>query len=287
MKTRILWATDVHLNFLRNPDMCRMFGEALRSEEEFSAVVLTGDIAEAPSIVDRLRRFAGGVGEDRTVYFVPGNHDFYEGSLESVQAALSQTLGPNLVYLDAQDPIILDDETALVGKYAWYDVMHGAGAKSNLLLHDLTDIKEFKARYNAYDWEFEYERGSRNALIGLLRKLAKEAAEAARVSLTKALETHKQVIFATHVPPFPGACWHEGGLSNATWMPWFTCDAMGQMLAEVAAQHPDRQILTLCGHTHSPGLYQHAPNLQVLTGKARYGAPDVAGMISQETFERW
>jgi predicted phosphohydrolase len=287
MKTRTLWLTDIHLNFLRNPDMCRMFGEAMRSEEVFDSVVITGDIAEAPSIVDRLRRFAGGVGEDRQVYFLPGNHDFYGGSLESVQAALSATLAPNLVYLDAQAPILLDEETALVGKYAWYDAMHGDGAKSNVMLHDFDSIKEFKAVFSEYSWEFDYDRGSRNALVGLFRRLAKEAAEAARISLTAALAARKQVVFATHVPPFPGACWHKGALSNAAWMPWFTCDAMGKMLLEVAAAHPDQPILTLCGHTHSPGTYQAAPNLRVLTGKARYGAPDPAGVITQEAFQGW
>lgn len=284
---RLLWITDPHLNFLRNPDMCRLFGEAMRSEEEFDAVVITGDIAEAPSIVDRLRRFAGGIGDDRMVFFTTGNHDFYGGSLESVQEDLSKTIGPNLVYLDAGAPVLLDDETALVGKFAWYDAMHGAGARSNVMLHDFDSIKEFKGRFNEYSWEFEYDRGSRNALVGFLRQLAKDAAAAAQASLYEALRLRKQVVFATHVPPYPGACWHEGGLSNPDWMPWFTCDAMGKMLTQVAEEHPGHQILALCGHTHSPGTYQASPNLRVLTGKARYGAPDPAGMISDESFHEW
>lgn len=284
---RLLWLTDPHLNFLRNPDMCRLFGEALRSEEEFDAVIITGDIAEAPSIVDRLRRFAGGIGEDRMVFFITGNHDYYGSSLEAVQTALSQTLAPNLVYLDAGAPILLDAETALVGKFGWYDAMHGDGIKSDVMLHDFEVIKEFKAVFSEYSWAYDYDRGSRHSLLALLRRLAKDAAEAARVSLTAALAARKQVVFATHVPPFPDACWHEGKLSNPAWMPWFTCDAMGKMLVEVAKLHPDHQILTLCGHTHSPGTYQAAQNLRVLTGKARYGAPDPAGMINDQSFQGW
>jgi hypothetical protein len=48
----------------------------------------------------------------------------------------------------------------------------------------------------------------------------------------------------------------------------------------VASGHPDRRILVLCGHTHSAGVHDHAPNLRVLTGAAVYGKPDVAKLLA-------
>lgn len=264
-----------------------MFGEYLRQEQEFNAVVLTGDIAEAHNVVDLLQRFASGIGEDRQIYFLAGNHDFYGGSIKTVFEKLSEPLAPNLVFLDAGQPILLDDDTALVGKFAWYDAMLGNGIKSDIVLHDFEAVAEFRAMYQEYAWVYEAREGSRNQLLGTLRLLAREATTAAKASLVEALKLRKQVVFATHVPPFAGACWHEGRLSNADWMPWFTCDIMGRMLTQVAEEHPNRQILVLCGHTHSSGVYQPAPNLKVLTGQARYGAPDVAGVLDQASFEGW
>jgi len=38
---------------------------------------------------------------------------------------------------------------------------------------------------------------------------------------------------------------------------------MGDMLLASAEEAPDRQILVLCGHTHSPGIVDILPNLRV------------------------
>ncbi|MGH9426333.1 MAG: phosphoesterase, partial [Terriglobia bacterium] len=64
-------------------------------------------------------------------------------------------------------------------------------------------------------------------------------------------------------------------VSNKEWLPWFTCKAMGDMLLASAEEHPDRQILVLCGHTHSRGKVDILPNLKVWTGGAQYGAPEI------------
>ncbi|MEN9581319.1 MAG: hypothetical protein RJA70_4328, partial [Pseudomonadota bacterium] len=44
-------------------------------------------------------------------------------------------------------------------------------------------------------------------------------------------------------------------------------------------RHPDIRYVTLCGHTHSPGIYEAHPNLVVYTGRAQYGAPELAGLV--------
>jgi 3',5'-cyclic-AMP phosphodiesterase len=285
----ILWITDPHWNFLRKPEATRIFGEYIRSENEFDRVLITGDIAEAPSLKPLLNLFAEGVGKDKPIDFVLGNHDHYSGSIAYVNEGLRSGLAPNLTWLDNAEPILLDDDTALVGHFAWYDAILGNGIKSDVVLHDFMAIAEFRPHYHPYEWANDADHGSRNGLLRELIGQARLATNKARAKLVKALQLRKHVIFGTHVPPFAGACWHEGQISNDDWLPWFTCATMGNMLADVAAKHPDNKILCLCGHTHSSGEYQHYKNLVVLTGKSEYGAPDVAGLITEESFsgDRW
>jgi hypothetical protein len=42
---------------------------------------------------------------------------------------------------------------------------------------------------------------------------------------------------------------------------------------------PDRELLVLCGPTHSPGAARILPNLRVRTSGAEYGRPEIAGWI--------
>lgn len=280
--TRLLWITDPHLNFLPHPDSVRQFGISLRETEEFDAIVVTGDIAEAPSIRHLLTEFVSGA--QVPTYFILGNHDYYEGSFESVRESL-QDLPPNLVWLDHADSILLDEETALVGHQGWFDGRAGDPEGSRVIMNDFRAISDLRPFYNRRAWEF-YGSSARTEMLAKVRELGDQAAAAAKVSLEAALAQRETVIFATHFPPFPGACWHQGELSDPHWRPWFTCVAMGEMLAELSERYPDNRILTLCGHTHSQGIYNHAPNLKVLTGKAKYYAPDHNGIL-QTPIRSW
>jgi Icc-related predicted phosphoesterase len=91
--------------------------------------------------------------------------------------------------------------------------------------------------------------------------------------LPEAMHGFKQVIVLTHVPPFREAAWHKGSISNDDFLPFFSCKAVGDVLIKAALQNPEKSIMVLCGHTHSAGVVQIAPNLLVKTGDAEYGAP--------------
>jgi UDP-2,3-diacylglucosamine pyrophosphatase LpxH len=280
----LLFIADPHLNFLRAPGAVKAFGQHLATEYQLAeAMIVTGDVSEAPTVVRHLTELADGFG--KKIFFLAGNHDFYKGSIRGVHAALAKLNEPNLVWLDTADPVLFD-EFALVGKFAWYDGLNGNPQSTPIALYDFSAIGEFRRLYNEYDWEFLADHGSRNPLLKLLRKLAKEAVAEARTKLEAALQLRKHVIFATHVAPFEEAAWHEGKISDQDWQPWFSCRQMGEMLAEVAPLHPEHKILVLCGHSHSPGVYQHVPNLRVVTGKAEYGFPDVAGVLT-DPFDGW
>jgi 3',5'-cyclic AMP phosphodiesterase CpdA len=263
-----------------------MFGESLRADSP-DMILITGDIAESDTIEGLLSSFAEGVGDDIPVAFVLGNHDHYRGSIAGVHKTMRGLRAPNLIWMDDQYLVDIGHGIAMVGQYAWYDGGFGNPMGSQVLLYDFSAVRELRERFNQHKWIYEADRGGRNRLLAKLRSLAADAAEIARRKIVLALSTHDKVLLITHVAPFSGASWHEGEISNPDWLPWFSCKAMGRMLERVADDYPDKQILVLCGHSHSAGRYQHRPNLLVLTGPAEYGYPVVAAELDENMFEGW
>ena len=81
---RLAWLTDLHLNFVTPGHvdrLCRAVGVA-----GADAVLLGGDIGEAPDVEEQLEGLDGRLG--LPVYFVLGNHDYYRGSTSRVRAGV-------------------------------------------------------------------------------------------------------------------------------------------------------------------------------------------------------
>ena len=268
---RLLWATDIHLSHLKVAGASRRFGEYLRDEQDFDAVLLTGDIATHGTLRDCLGDFAKAIG--CRVYFVLGNHDYYDGSVASTRKLavdLTEEV-ENLVWLDAEGVVLLDEQTALVGVGGWYNARTGNPEAHDFEMSDWYDIEDLRLLTN-----YEIKAGIRQPIVEVCRRLADAAAKDGKRFLEEALKQRKDVLFATHYPPFPQA--HlapTGRQGDSTWSPWFVSVAMGEMLAEVAEAHPDNRITVLCGHTHTGTTYQHFDNLVVRVGSAKYGIPDV------------
>jgi 3',5'-cyclic AMP phosphodiesterase CpdA len=264
---RLVWITDPHLNFLP-PFGPAKLGELVAAEHpDAGAVVITGDIAECASLEQCLCDFASGWG--RPVYFVLGNHDLYGGSMAAAAKAaraVERATKGRARWLTRSGVVALSTETALVGHDGWYDARLGAPQTTRVELADFFAIEELRGL-------------DRGALLACVRQLGDRAAREAEPVLNAAAANAKRVVFATHVPPFREACWHQGAISNDEWLPWFTSKAMGDVLLATADAHPDTQLRVLCGHTHSEGRATLRPNLEVLTAKARYGAPDVHAVL--------
>lgn len=253
---RLAWATDVHLNFLGVAQRARFAAEVAATETE--GVLITGDIAEADSVEPLLEELAAVV--KRPVWFVLGNHDFYRGGIEEVRARAAAMTAAR--WLPAAGVVPLAPGVALVGHDGWGDARLGNFARTSVELSDFFLIRDLMGL-------------DRTARVAVLRRLGDEAAEAMRALVVQALDVARHVIVATHVPPFRESCWHEGQLSNDEWLPYFTCAAVGDVLREVMTAHPDARMTVYCGHTHSGGEAELLPNLRVITGPARYGAPAV------------
>ena len=258
------WVSDVHLNFLDDLGRERFFDEL--SALEVDGWIVSGDIGEADSIVSYLREF-----EDQLpvpTYFVLGNHDFYRGSIAQVSAEVSALAesSERLVWLTNTGVVACGEGIALVGDDGWSDGRLGDPMDTPVELNDFHLISELTDH-------------TRTELVRRLNQLGDESAARLRVKLEDAVARCANVVVVTHPPPFKGACWHDGSVSSPDWLPWFTCDAAGVAIAEIADAHPDTQFLVLCGHTHSGGEYSPSTNVVVHTASAEYGRPVVQAVI--------
>jgi hypothetical protein len=263
---KLAWLTDVHLNFLP-PAAREAFVDTL-ADTRADAVVLTGDTGEAHDVAAHLHAIADRVA--RPVYFVLGNHDFYRGSVAGVREKVRSlcSVTPNLHWLPDAGVVPLTADACLIGHDGWGDGRLGDYRGSGVRLNDFGLIGEFGGFDEAAD-----------ARLSKLHALGDEAAAHFRSVLPAALARFRQVVVATHVPPFREACWHEGRVSGDDWLPFFTCKAAGDALAAAMAAAPDRRMTVLCGHTHGGGEALVLPNLRVLTGGARYGMPEVQRVL--------
>lgn len=148
----------------------------------------------------------------------------------------------------------------LVGAGGWGDARAG-GDVCPIALNDEEAIGELN------------EARGRGELGALLARLGAEAARALGASLGRMPAGARRVLVLAHVPPFPGAAWHEGRPSEAAFQQRFCWAAGGEMLTSFAAVRAEVELVVLCGHTHGGGFLWVSPNLVVITAPAVYGTP--------------
>jgi predicted phosphohydrolase len=271
---RLGFTTDIHLDCL--PDVIQTSKEAntlargyqgiqdigRKLAEGHDALVIAGDISQGPSLKEHLAVFC--TAEKIPVYFVLGNHDFWDIQEAEVRSAASKFPG----YLDEAGIIELTPVTALVGRSGWYDTLSGNPFTSKIRVQDFHRTERL-----VNTWRTPH------LLQAECRRWATEEAEKARPILEAAAERYANVIFTTHFPCFTTACWDESGhLDNGIsgWWPWSIDTTMGRMIYEVISRHPRVQFTMLTGHTHGGGRATLRPNLLCISGRAVYGSPRLA-----------
>jgi predicted MPP superfamily phosphohydrolase len=265
---RVIWLTDLHLNFL-TADQRVDFLHRVRDQSP-DAVLISGDIGEARDVVPFLGQIEAAW--PCPVYFVLGNHDFYFGSIAEVRQRIDELCKdhPRLRYLTHCGVEQLTAEVGLLGHDGWADAQLGDYERSLVMMNDYRLIAELAG----------YSKQSR---LAVLQAMGQQAAQQVRGKLQAAAVQYPHVFLVTHVPPFREACWHEGRTSDDEWLPHFTCHAVGEVILEVMRTHPECRLTVLCGHTHSPGETRPLPHVQVLTGGAVYGAPEIQRVFELET----
>lgn len=257
---RAAWLTDIHLDFLSAAAQDRFF-EYLAGVEA-DCFLLGGDLAHANTLIPALQRFEEVL--SKPVYFVLGNHDFYQGSIAGVREMVRSLCQETrfLGWLSALDIVPLTARTCLVGHDGWGDGRFGDYWHSTVELNDFRLIEELRTR-------------DQRARFARLNALGDEAAAHFEAVLPEAFDRFEHVVVLTHVPPFIEAAWHEGRSSDEYFLPFFACQCAGETLRRALAAHPGKRMTVLCGHTHGSGYARVTPDLEVYTGGAEYGAPTV------------
>ena len=264
---RAVWLTDIHLNFLPPDRVERFLLEVAAAQPD--AVLVSGDIAEAHDVCDYLLQMRRMVAAP--IYFVLGNHDFYHGSVRVTRERVTELCRrqESLHYLTVEEADSLAPGVGVVGHDGWADGRLGDYERSRVRMLDWKLVEELAGRDRLARWEAH-------------KGLADQAAAHTRRVLPGALARYQEVFLVTHVPPFLGACWHEGQISDEQWSPHFTSHVMGQTILEIMNAHPEHKLTVLCGHTHGAGEFRPSPNVEVLTGGAEYGLPRIVRVFEYQ-----
>lgn len=270
---KLLWTTDIHLDHLKLPEI-QKFCRNLKSNKP-DAVVITGDLTISQLLFHHLLVLHKEL-EPIPVFFVLGNHDYYNGSIFDIRQILKQDYSylnpqkgnPNkgAYWLGNSGVIPLTDSIALIGHDGWYDGGYANWFKSKLWMMDYEVIKELN----------DLSCPIREIRFKTLQQIAWESAAYIKENMVKAFnEGYKTLYIATHIPPFRENSTYQGKISDDDWMPHFSSKIMGDMLLEVMSEYPENDAVVLCGHSHSKAWNKPLKNLEVHTGNAVYGEPSV------------
>ena len=269
---KLLHLTDIHLNFVNKQGLEAFCQNINRTNAD--CAVITGDISEAPTIVDHLRELERQI--NMPIFFVLGNHDYYRGSINEVRVDMEMrhhfktNVEPNAAYwLPSCDFIPLSDKTAVVGHDGWYDGGYADWFTSDVQMVDYKIINEFK-----FYWHTEHYK--------LIRELAGEAANHIRRVLPLAFKKHDTVFVATHVAPYKENSVYMGQMSDKDWLPHFSSKLMGDAILDVMAEYPNKEAIVLCGHSHGSAVFKPTKNILCVTGYAEYRHPGIAGTFYYE-----
>jgi len=262
---KLLWLTDIHLDHAEAFSRQNLY-QKLRGEV-FDAALITGDISIARLLATHLGELAQACAP-RMVYFLLGNHDFYGSSFAEVDriAASCCQKYPNLNHIGHGEMIRLSPATALIGHRGWADGRAYGGRRTSSRFPEQEGIRDLRFR-------------STFPAFRKMEMLGRESGSYFRRILPYALSSYRQVIIATHVPPFARAVRFNGQTCDSLRLPHYVNASAGAVIQRIGGHFPKTKITVLCGHTHHTTTVQIAANLKVRVGQARRGNPTIQGVI--------
>ena len=261
---QLVWTTDPHLNHAPLDAWQRWIDAVVAQQAD--GLLITGDISEGDDVPFQLARLADAI--HLPVYFVLGNHDFYQSSIAETRRQIVDLCReyPLLHYLTDSGPIEMLPGVVMLGEDGWGDAGEGQFETSTIRLNDFELIDDFR-QSDPSVWKQR------------LVAEGQQSADRLRAKLEQLAPDTRQLLIITHVPPFREACWYEGRTTDDNWAPFFVCRSVGDCLRAASRSRPDCQFTVLCGHTHHGGIAQLEPNLRVHTGAAQYGQPRIQGLV--------
>ncbi len=258
MLMKLVWVSDVHLNFLSPDQRFEFYGRV--KEAEGDQVIISGDIAESQNVVSILEEMQAAVGIP--VNFVLGNHDYYCCSnVANVKKSVK-----HLNWLP-QAPVELTRDTIMIGVDGWGDCRNGDYENSNIIMNDWVYIKDLKRAYLQ----------GMDKLKVALQELADKDARSLKRQVNAALKKgiYSKIIIVSHVPAFEEASMYAGRKSTPSGLPFYSSKCLGDAILPLAKSHPHIDFLWLSGHTHNRAKYKPCNNMTVKVAKAEYFYPQV------------
>lgn len=289
---KICYCSDIHFDHLESENYRGSFSKNKvipeNKAKEFcdkmmeydpNSIIITGDISTAKMLhvhLDWLVKYTS----DVPIYFVLGNHDFYHGSIKETRDNLTKKLKSikskyenKLKWLNIEGVVQLTDKTALFGHDGWYDGGYSDWFKSNLQMNEYFLTSEFRFQ-------------PQTEVYKIIRKLAQECSDHIdHHGTAAAIAGYKNVLFATHVPPFrENSLAPDRTLSDKNWLPNMSSKLAGDALIRLNRAFPEVRWTILSGHTHTTATEAYTANaiptkltenskLICHTAKAVYGDP--------------
>lgn len=231
------WITDTHLNRCSNK---RIDEYAHSFRGTCKSVFISGDVSEGETFFKDLLNFQRGCGTP--VYFVLGNHDFWGHNILKRRDAVLEFTQKNryLTYLTLSG-VQLINGVAVTG----HDGIYGP-------IDECVDYSVCNDFVNIRDLQGKFRIRNLASLNSLYRCEYSE-------KLNRAGETSDEIVFFTHMPPYPWAC--VGINSHFVYNP-----VLGSCIKEYLASNPSKSIRVYCGHTHRQFSWKEG-NLGIYVGK--------------------
>lgn len=272
---KIFWLSDIHLNHCDLKQRNNFYNE-LKSKFP-TDIFISGDIGtglDFPTYLKEMEKILNPC----KIYFVLGNHDYYNSSFEKSIKEAQKTDKNNLIYFHNKSVII--DNKLFIGFDGNADGNYGDFFLSNWrIINDFYLISDFmKCNGNAKEiYKILQEQSKRgvNEFEALLKS-----------EINRTIELHlniNEVYLITHIIPFSTPFLRgsiECGYNDSDKMlPIFTSKILGDKLIEVMKNYIDIKLTILCGHSHCEIEMQCTDNIFVKAAPAEYGIPIIAGEI--------
>lgn len=263
---RICWMTDLHLD-QADSKHTSVFLRKLE-DSEFDIALITGDIASSSNLPEHLAMLAKACGS-KPLYITLGNHDYYGSSISETLERTRLLCGqiPNLHHLSESGAIDLDNYTFLVGGDGWADGQWRGRRTEDIRSPDHYSIRDFRSLNK---WQC-YRK---------MKQLGKESTNAIRQRIKPKMRSAQKIIIANHIPPFRTSALFNGKPCDANYQPHFVQSTLGAMLIGMAKENPEKQFMTLSGHTHSECSDQVFTNLTSMVGGHKKHQPKIQEILA-------